>query len=538
MLIDGIKFGALVRKYRGIEDKSQQQLAVDAFGDESHKARISEMETGKTRNPHTKTVDALVVALNISASDLKSCSRPEFPAVPDIFLKSIGISRETQTALSWNYTPRKKRADEPWTIQDTWDYQEYLRNASTDIRQMKSRIKEMGSQDIELQTHEIKITSDLDALSLVETPQRVLDLEKRLEARMQKDSKLLAKMKSERALVLALNGELQQSFENFRESLLIISNSRISEAYSERIDITRNILSVSKHFMANSQSLGMEFWRLAASEVLNTIEKLSQSGEHTKLIAQHLSEVVDSLPQKHPKPEELGWLKEVLAFLDNAMVRFIRPNKFSDIQFELLMLRAKVAARADVIEVNQGNKTEPKHDSHFNELLEIASVEAVPDKSKGVIEQQRARHLVQISTRLRGHHKKLAIRKAVDGFRKSYKLFCSSQEEKLMAGAALEAAEASAALFYNEGYEDEEFYNCILFFTRSYEALKDYEDITTVDYERSMRAISKPNHSPEDHLRVHTTYGALRKIRNARENLLSQKAELLRVSKLQRPPQP
>lgn len=58
-------FGNLVKTRRGIEGMTQQALAVAAFGDESFKTRISELENGKVAKPQPKTVDAIAVALGI-----------------------------------------------------------------------------------------------------------------------------------------------------------------------------------------------------------------------------------------------------------------------------------------------------------------------------------------------------------------------------------------------------------------------------------------------------------------------------------------
>ena len=51
---------------------TQQKLAELAFGDGSYKSRISELENGKTKSPHTKTIDALIVALNISEQEISN----------------------------------------------------------------------------------------------------------------------------------------------------------------------------------------------------------------------------------------------------------------------------------------------------------------------------------------------------------------------------------------------------------------------------------------------------------------------------------
>ena len=68
----GELFGQLIRRKRGIEGLTQQALAVAAFGDESFKTRISELENGKVAKPHPKTIDGLVVALNICEDELNA----------------------------------------------------------------------------------------------------------------------------------------------------------------------------------------------------------------------------------------------------------------------------------------------------------------------------------------------------------------------------------------------------------------------------------------------------------------------------------
>lgn len=66
----GKAFGEMVKRKRAAEGLTQQALAVMAFGDESYKTRISELENSKVSRPQAKTIDALIVALNISDHEL------------------------------------------------------------------------------------------------------------------------------------------------------------------------------------------------------------------------------------------------------------------------------------------------------------------------------------------------------------------------------------------------------------------------------------------------------------------------------------
>lgn len=69
----GLAFGRLVRKKRGIEGLSQQELATLAFGNAAGKAKISQLENGRVHNPHQKTIDSLTIALEISDIELSEC---------------------------------------------------------------------------------------------------------------------------------------------------------------------------------------------------------------------------------------------------------------------------------------------------------------------------------------------------------------------------------------------------------------------------------------------------------------------------------
>jgi len=73
----GQAFGQLIRTKRGIEGLTQQALAVAAVGNEGFKSRISELENGHVSKPNTKTIDALVVALNISDDELNAVLNQE-----------------------------------------------------------------------------------------------------------------------------------------------------------------------------------------------------------------------------------------------------------------------------------------------------------------------------------------------------------------------------------------------------------------------------------------------------------------------------
>jgi transcriptional regulator with XRE-family HTH domain len=88
MVSFGARFGALIREKRGIEGLSQDALAAKS---KLTKARISDLETGKTPNPQAKTVDALCVALNISREERDACRSSSGPRLPPPLLENIAL---------------------------------------------------------------------------------------------------------------------------------------------------------------------------------------------------------------------------------------------------------------------------------------------------------------------------------------------------------------------------------------------------------------------------------------------------------------
>lgn len=86
----GKSFGELVKRKRAAEGLTQQALAVKAFGDESYKTRISEIENAKITKPHAKTVDALIVALNISQQEFDAIlNESPHPRIVDTFVDFV-----------------------------------------------------------------------------------------------------------------------------------------------------------------------------------------------------------------------------------------------------------------------------------------------------------------------------------------------------------------------------------------------------------------------------------------------------------------
>jgi transcriptional regulator with XRE-family HTH domain len=97
----GQAFGELVRTKRGQEGLTQKELAIRAFDNESKVRRINDLETGAVNRPHVKTVDALVVALDIRGEELATCRLNNlFTAQEEA---GIGLSRQLMENLSQRF---------------------------------------------------------------------------------------------------------------------------------------------------------------------------------------------------------------------------------------------------------------------------------------------------------------------------------------------------------------------------------------------------------------------------------------------------
>jgi transcriptional regulator with XRE-family HTH domain len=119
----GIVFGRLIRDKRGIEQLSQDSLAAQSG---LTKARISDIENGKIRNPHARTVDALCVALNISREERDACHNITGPRLPPRMLENL--------ALRFGHSNPDASEDE---------LEVFLKEKAVEFRNMQERLAQM-----------------------------------------------------------------------------------------------------------------------------------------------------------------------------------------------------------------------------------------------------------------------------------------------------------------------------------------------------------------------------------------------------------
>lgn len=69
----GKAFGKLVRRKRGMKGWSQETLAEVALRDPARKGMISNLENGRVKAPHQRTIERLAQVLSISEEELEEC---------------------------------------------------------------------------------------------------------------------------------------------------------------------------------------------------------------------------------------------------------------------------------------------------------------------------------------------------------------------------------------------------------------------------------------------------------------------------------
>jgi tetratricopeptide (TPR) repeat protein len=128
----GQAFGELVRTKRGQEGLTQKELAIHAFDDESKVRRINDLETGAVDRPHAKTVDLLVVALNIGEEELAACRlNGRFTAREEA---GIGLSRQLMENLAQRFDHENPDAQDVELFN-------YLKGKAEELKSLQSRLK-------------------------------------------------------------------------------------------------------------------------------------------------------------------------------------------------------------------------------------------------------------------------------------------------------------------------------------------------------------------------------------------------------------
>ncbi|NKB56356.1 MAG: hypothetical protein GKS00_08475 [Alphaproteobacteria bacterium] len=165
----GERFGQLVKTKRGIEGLSQRGLAIRAFDDESRKTRISELENGKVPNPQQKTIDALVIALDITPEEIDACRLPAGAAA------ELGLRRELLESLVQRFEHDNPDAPDRELTQ-------FLKDKAAEYRALKARLAALAEAEARIENLIAAAQGALDAGRFDEADDRLRDAEEMQQA--------------------------------------------------------------------------------------------------------------------------------------------------------------------------------------------------------------------------------------------------------------------------------------------------------------------------------------------------------------------
>ncbi|WP_454598838.1 helix-turn-helix domain-containing protein [Qipengyuania sp. SM2507] len=136
----GQSLGDLIRRKRKAAGLTQLQLSEDAYETPSKVRRISELETGKVPNPHSATVDPIILTLKISDEELERCAGSFDQSRPSDLNDAFHNARNLIEALA-----RQFEHDNPDA--ELGELDSFLRTKSKEWRELKSKIKSLESDD-------------------------------------------------------------------------------------------------------------------------------------------------------------------------------------------------------------------------------------------------------------------------------------------------------------------------------------------------------------------------------------------------------
>jgi transcriptional regulator with XRE-family HTH domain len=215
----GVLFGRLVREKRGIEGLSQDGLAETS---DVTKARISDLENGKIANPHTKTVDALCVALNISRDERAACHPAAVSSLPPGLLENL--------ARHFGY-------DNPDALES--ELERFLSDKADQFGEMQRRLAQMGEVDEQISGLLATATSALGEGDFLQADLLLAEAEK-----IQFHSTTIAverqsRLRIERGNAALMKGSVALATDHFERSAQYFSGIDVQlEAKSRRAYVT------------------------------------------------------------------------------------------------------------------------------------------------------------------------------------------------------------------------------------------------------------------------------------------------------------
>lgn len=148
------------------------------------------------------------------------------------------------------------------------------------------------------------------------------------------------------------------------------------------------------------------------------VDELATEGSDPDDIASLLRSLVNSACGV----DAATWLIDAVSFLDTSMARYLRVNQYSEIKFELLMLRADLVAYIEKSKIRQPEVAINKSLYQFDDLWAAIGSDNLTPAARALVQLQQAISTLISARELSGEPKMKVVRMAVEAFRESYKL--------------------------------------------------------------------------------------------------------------------
>lgn len=210
----GKALGELILRKRRVLGLTQTQLAEDAFGSSGKVRRISELENGLVSNPHLKTIDPLIVYLEITGEELDECARngsyQPNPALDLAFKEASGLIRKLAQKFDHDNPEASLEELNSYLGEKAAEFVR-LRDKISNLEAVSSEIEELRSTAITaLQTGEYADVDEIleKAEELHQQEKTLAEVNKQAEVRaLRGDAKLIA-------------GDFEASYAHYRKAAM------------------------------------------------------------------------------------------------------------------------------------------------------------------------------------------------------------------------------------------------------------------------------------------------------------------------------
>jgi tetratricopeptide (TPR) repeat protein len=357
----GHRFGRLVKNKRGIEGLSQQALAALAFDDESRKTRISELENGKISNPHQKTVDALVIALEISKEELDACHLQAGAAA------ELGLRRELLESLVLRFEHDNPDAPDQ-------ELSRFLKNKAAELKELKARLSALADGEARIANQIAAAQGALDEALFDEADEILRTAEEmQQEEHTLKQVRKQAEIRAARAQAALLKGDTGAAYAHYTTAIQYFEPFDPLEAAAQRRSFGTTLREHGERFG------GAGLTHAIALAELNLITYSKQAHPQDWAMTQNnLAGALQIMGKRAGGAEGLKALERAVAAYENALQVYTHDDMPADWAMTQNNLANALQVMGDRAGGAEGLKTLERAVTAYENALEVRTRDHMP----------------------------------------------------------------------------------------------------------------------------------------------------------------